>query len=156
MNSSSSSSSSSPSFEALDCMTTMMRLFPTAFQLSSTFGSDFSVSLRSMQAALMHPPPLPLPAPPPVSQDLSHLLPHSHLFRGSSGRGGHEGTGKHGLIREKQTTQPLTAAPPAHFATAKYSPTLNEAISRLLDVRPLTQVSVNRRAYEIVFQCVAL
>ena len=35
----------------------------------------------------------------------------------------------------------LQPPPAAHFAGAKYSPTLNEAASLLLDVRPLSQVS---------------
>ncbi|THD23735.1 hypothetical protein D915_005515 [Fasciola hepatica] len=34
-------------------------------------------------------------------------------------------------------------APPAHLTSAQYSPTLNEATTRLLDVRPLTQDDVD-------------
>lgn len=43
----------------------------------------------------------------------------------------------------------ITMQPPpaAHFAVAKYSPTLNEAASMLLDVRPLSQV--NSRFIEV-------
>lgn len=44
----------------------------------------------------------------------------------------------------EQFTTTLQSQPPpaAHFAVAKYSPTLNQATSMLLEVRPLSQVSM--------------
>ncbi|VDN14634.1 unnamed protein product [Dibothriocephalus latus] len=42
-----------------------------------------------------------------------------------------------------ETPRQDISAPPAHFAAAKYSPTLNEATARLLDVRPLTQDDIS-------------
>ncbi|KAL7062371.1 hypothetical protein AAHC03_01308 [Spirometra sp. Aus1] len=157
-----------------DYVAAMMRLFPAAFHLSSHFGSDFSLALRTaaMQSLMfpingngrsgesgaadtttLHQSPVHTPYGNAKSSNLESA--HSGLecyekrtavsdFYKSAYQPGE--VGNQGSSRLPSFSGPVRqdiSAPPAHFAAAKYSPTLNEATARLLDVRPLTQDDIS-------------
>ncbi|VDL90275.1 unnamed protein product [Schistocephalus solidus] len=176
------STSSSPSSSALlptspafdferDCMAAMMRLFPAAFHLSSHFGADFSLALRTAaMQTLMFPTngnggsgdsgvadtnlfQSPVHSTHASAKSSSHESIRSGLecyekrptvpgvFKGAYRPREDETHGSMRLPSLHETVRQDISAPPAHFAAVKYSPTLKEATARLLDVRPLTQVT---------------
>uniref|UniRef100_A0A5K3EXR1 SAM domain-containing protein n=1 Tax=Mesocestoides corti TaxID=53468 RepID=A0A5K3EXR1_MESCO len=102
-----------------DCVSAIMRFLPSTFH----FGVDLGASFRS---AAMHTAML----------MNSGLTTREHAADEEAMRNRYWAEGK----REKREVQAMLPPPAAHFAVSKYSPTLNEATSMLLDVRPLSQV----------------
>ncbi|KAH9285625.1 Nucleolar protein 4-like [Echinococcus granulosus] len=103
-----------------DCVSALMRFLPSTFQ----FGAEFGANFRSVA---MH---------------------TAMLMNGTLATTEDEAvTGKNKLpfLEGKPTKREINMSigiqppPAAHFAVARYSPTLNEAASMLLDVRPLSQ-----------------
>ncbi|KAL5967152.1 Nucleolar protein 4-like [Taenia solium] len=103
-----------------DCVSALMRFLPSTLQ----FGAEFGASFRS---AAMHTAML-MNGPLAITEDEAmtgkNRLP---FLEGKSTK------------REPNVSIGFQSPPEAHFAVARYSPTLNEAASMLLDVRPLSQ-----------------
>lgn len=104
-----------------DCVSALMRFLPSTLQ----FGAEFGASFRSaaMHTAMLMNGPLATAEDEPVTG--KNRPP---FLEGKSTK------------REPNVSIGFQPPPAAHFAVAKYSPTLNEAASMLLDVRPLSQV----------------
>lgn len=134
-----------------ECVSKFLRFFPSAFQ----FGTDFGANFRNaaMQAAMLMNGSggvgISSTVGEPKPEENEKLARFLQWTREDNHHYHHDGSCTPSKREKREyphspTTHP---SPAAHFAAVKYSPSLNEATNRLMDVRPLTQVRCKYHYY---------